>query len=139
MLRAQRIRCNSLLLCPVKPPYNPTPTLIKGELCMPIYEYECQQCGHHLEVLQKISDAPLTKCPACQADALKKLVSAAGFRLSGSGWYETDFKSKNKKNLAQSDSQSSKSSESSKSSDGAKKSEGSKKTASKTSSSSASN
>lgn len=74
---------------------------------MPIYEYECQECGHHLEVLQKISDDPLTQCPACHADALKKLVSAAGFRLSGNGWYETDFKSKNKKNLAQSDSQSS--------------------------------
>ena len=74
---------------------------------MPIYEYECQQCGARHEVLQKISDEPLTECPACHAHALIKLVSAAGFRLSGSGWYETDFKSKNKKNLAQSDSQSS--------------------------------
>ena len=73
---------------------------------MPIYEYECQQCGKQLEVLQKISDDPLTECPSCHANALKKLVSAAGFRLSGSGWYETDFKSKNKKNLAQSDSKS---------------------------------
>ena len=74
---------------------------------MPIYEYECQQCGARHEVLQKISDEPLTECPSCHAHALTKLVSAAGFRLSGSGWYETDFKSKNKKNLAQSDSQSS--------------------------------
>ena len=74
---------------------------------MPIYEYECQQCGHRHEALQKISDDPLTECPACHKSALKKLISAAGFRLSGSGWYETDFKSKNKKNLTKSDSDSS--------------------------------
>ncbi len=73
---------------------------------MPIYEYECQECGHLHEALQKISDDPLTECPACNKSALKKLVSAAGFRLSGSGWYETDFKSKNKKNLTKSDSDS---------------------------------
>ena len=59
---------------------------------MPIYEYECQKCGHRHEALQKISDEPLTKCPACNKSALKKVISAAGFRLSGSGWYETDFK-----------------------------------------------
>ncbi len=74
---------------------------------MPIYEYECQECGHRHEALQKISEEPLTVCPACNKSALKKLVSAAGFRLSGSGWYETDFKSKNKKNLTKSDSDSS--------------------------------
>lgn len=74
---------------------------------MPIYEYECQQCGHRHEALQKISEDPLTDCPACNKSALKKLISAAGFRLSGSGWYETDFKSKNKKNLTTSDSDSS--------------------------------
>ena len=84
---------------------------------MPIYEYECQQCGHRHEVLQKISEDPLTDCPSCHESALKKLVSAAGFRLSGSGWYETDFKSKNKKNLTKSDSEKSPSKESSKSSD----------------------
>ncbi len=67
---------------------------------MPIYEYECKSCGHRLEKLQKISDAPLTTCPACEADALTKLVSAAGFRLKGGGWYETDFKKDGKKNLA---------------------------------------
>jgi len=67
---------------------------------MPIYEYQCKACGHHLEALQKISDAPLVDCPACGASALKKKVSAAAFRLKGGGWYETDFKSKNKKNLA---------------------------------------
>ena len=61
---------------------------------MPIYEYECQECGYRHEALQKISDDPLTDCPSCGASALRKLVSAAGFRLSGSGWYETDFKNK---------------------------------------------
>ncbi len=66
---------------------------------MPIYEYQCKACGHHLETLQKISDAPLTLCPVCQENELTKLVSAAGFRLKGSGWYETDFKSGQKKNL----------------------------------------
>lgn len=90
---------------------------------MPIYEYECQECEYRHEVLQKISDALLTDCPSCQAKALKKLVSAAGFRLSGSGWYETDFKSKNKKNLTQSDSDSSKSKKSDKKSDSKKSSE----------------
>ncbi len=103
---------------------------------MPIYEYLCQQCGAHHEVLQKINDDPLVECPACHAHALKKLVSAAGFRLSGSGWYETDFKSKNKKNLAQSDSQKAEKSSSEKT--GAAKSS-SKTSESKTSSSSASN
>lgn len=67
---------------------------------MPIYEYQCQACQHQLEALQKISDEPLADCPQCQKPALKKLVSAAGFRLKGSGWYETDFKSGNKKNLS---------------------------------------
>lgn len=66
---------------------------------MPIYEYRCESCGHELEKMQKISDAPLTECPACGASALKKLISAAGFRLKGSGWYETDFKKAGKKNL----------------------------------------
>tara|TARA_R110001592_G_scaffold355031_1_gene655257 strand:- start:37475 stop:37771 length:297 start_codon:yes stop_codon:yes gene_type:complete len=67
---------------------------------MPIYEYQCQDCGKELEALQKISDAPLVKCPECGAAALKKKVSAAAFRLKGGGWYETDFKTGNKKNLA---------------------------------------
>ena len=70
---------------------------------MPIYEYECTSCGHELEALQKMSDAVLTECPECQKSDLKKKVSAAGFRLSGGGWYETDFKSGNKKNLTASD------------------------------------
>lgn len=66
---------------------------------MPIYEYRCDDCGHELEALQKVSDAPLTDCPACGRPALKKLISAAGFRLKGGGWYETDFKQGSKKNL----------------------------------------
>ena len=67
---------------------------------MPIYEYRCDDCGHELEALQKISDADLTDCPACNLPELKKQISAAGFRLSGGGWYETDFKTGAKKNLA---------------------------------------
>jgi len=66
---------------------------------MPIYEYQCQSCKEHIELLQKISDEPATKCPKCKKNKLKKMVSAAGFRLKGSGWYETDFKSGKKKNV----------------------------------------
>lgn len=61
---------------------------------MPIYEYACTACGHQCEVLQKISDNPLSDCPACHSPSLKKMISAAGFRLSGKGWYESDFKAK---------------------------------------------
>lgn len=71
---------------------------------MPIYEYRCTECGHELEKLQKMSDAPLRDCPACGKPGLQKLVSAAGFRLKGAGWYETDFKSNNRKNVAKPDS-----------------------------------
>ena len=67
---------------------------------MPIYEYQCESCGHALEALQRLSDAVLVDCPACNKPTLKKQISAAGFRLKGGGWYETDFKSGNKKNLA---------------------------------------
>ncbi|GAB3285521.1 FmdB family zinc ribbon protein [Parahaliea aestuarii] len=67
---------------------------------MPIYEYQCQSCGKPHEALQKISDAPLQDCPACGKPELKKKISAAGFRLKGGGWYETDFKTGSKKNLA---------------------------------------
>lgn len=67
---------------------------------MPIYEYQCQSCGHLHEALQKVSDAPLLDCPACGAPQLRKKISAAGFRLKGGGWYETDFKTGGKKNLA---------------------------------------
>ena len=71
---------------------------------MPIYEYFCEQCGHEFDALQKMSDTPLGKCPACEKEALKKKISAPGFRLSGSGWYETDFKSDKQKNLSKADS-----------------------------------
>lgn len=69
---------------------------------MPFYEYECQSCKFYTEVMQKISDPPLAKCPSCGRRTLKKLVSAPVFRLKGSGWYETDFKSdkEEKRNLA---------------------------------------
>jgi putative FmdB family regulatory protein len=68
---------------------------------MPIYEYQCDKCGHHLEALQRISDKPLRECPECGRHTLKRLMSAPLFRLAGSGWYETDFKSdkENKRNL----------------------------------------
>jgi putative FmdB family regulatory protein len=64
---------------------------------MPIYEYRCDECGHQEEHLQKISERPLAKCPACGKKAYKKLLSAAGFQLKGSGWYATDFKTTAKK------------------------------------------
>ena len=69
---------------------------------MPIYEYQCQKCHHHLEALQKFSDKPLRECPECGKHTLQRLMSAPMFRLAGSGWYETDFKSDNesKRNLA---------------------------------------
>lgn len=63
---------------------------------MPIYQYNCQACGHQVEVLQKVSEAPLTDCPECGQPALRKGITAAAFRLKGTGWYETDFKNKNK-------------------------------------------
>ena len=68
---------------------------------MPIYEYKCQKCGHYFEVLQRISEEPLSTCPECKKNTLKKLVSAPNFRLKGEGWYETDFKKDNQKNLAE--------------------------------------
>lgn len=67
---------------------------------MPIYDYQCSSCNYQLEAIQKFSDAPLLECPACKALELKKLLSMPGFRLKGSGWYETDFKTGAKKNLA---------------------------------------
>lgn len=66
---------------------------------MPIYEYACGKCGHQFDVLQKVSDAALRKCPECGALRLKKLVSAPQFRLKGTGWYETDFKKDGKKRV----------------------------------------
>ena len=69
---------------------------------MPIYEYRCAACGHYMDALQKMSDAPLKTCPECGKGALVRLISAPVFRLKGGGWYETDFKSdkEKKRNLA---------------------------------------
>ena len=64
---------------------------------MPIYEYRCEDCGHQADHLQKIAEKPLAKCPACGKKTYKKLLSAAGFQLKGSGWYATDFKSSGNK------------------------------------------
>jgi putative FmdB family regulatory protein len=71
---------------------------------MPFYEYQCQACGHEFEALQKMSDAALSECPACKKSELKKMISAAGFQLKGTGWYETDFKSDKKKSTASTES-----------------------------------
>jgi|TARA_Y100000385_G_C12979621_1_gene587799 putative FmdB family regulatory protein len=81
-------------------------TTTPKESHMPIYEYRCTNCGHEMEAVQKISEDPLLNCPACSQDALKKRISAAGFRLKGGGWYETDFKSGKKKNVSGGDSSS---------------------------------
>ncbi|BAU49873.1 FmdB family transcriptional regulator [Sulfurifustis variabilis] len=64
---------------------------------MPIYEYKCTDCGHGLEAIQKVAEEPLRDCPACGQPSLKRLLSAAGFQLKGSGWYATDFKDSGKK------------------------------------------
>ncbi len=71
---------------------------------MPIYEYRCSSCGEELEARQRLSDSPLKTCPACHADTLVKLMSAAGFQLKGSGWYATDFKGSGAKPAAKNDS-----------------------------------
>jgi putative FmdB family regulatory protein len=68
---------------------------------MPIYEYACKACGHSFDALQKMSEEPLVECPECGKPELKKLVSAPNFRLKGSGWYETDFKKDNRRNVVE--------------------------------------
>jgi putative FmdB family regulatory protein len=75
---------------------------------MPIYEYACKNCGHTLDALQKMDEEPLVFCPSCGEAGLKKLISAPRFRLKGQGWYETDFKKDNQRNLAKSDAEPSK-------------------------------
>ena len=75
---------------------------------MPIYEYLCKKCDHTLDALQKIADAPLVDCPSCGEAGLKRLLSAPRFRLKGKGWYETDFKKDNQRNLAGGDKEPSK-------------------------------
>lgn len=68
---------------------------------MPIYEYKCSECGHFMDALQGVNDSPLKVCPECSEKSLKRLISAPNFRLSGEGWYETDFKTENRKNIAE--------------------------------------
>jgi putative FmdB family regulatory protein len=63
---------------------------------MPIYEYQCKDCSHNFDKLQKMNDAPLVACPKCHEDSLQKQVTAPSFKLKGTGWYETDFKNKGK-------------------------------------------
>ncbi len=70
---------------------------------MPIYEYVCDSCEHEFEAIQKFSENPLETCPECEQESLRKKISAAGFRLKGGGWYETDFKSGNKRNVVTDD------------------------------------
>jgi len=67
---------------------------------LPIYAYACKKCDHTLDALQKIADAPLVDCPSCGEASLKRLLSAPRFRLKGQGWYETDFKKDNQRNIA---------------------------------------
>ena len=73
---------------------------------MPIYDYKCSDCEHQIEVIQKLSDEPKTLCPNCNKESLNKMISAPSFRLKGGGWYETDFKTGNKKNLSSNDNKS---------------------------------
>ena len=76
---------------------------------MPIYEYACKNCEHRLDALQKMDEDPLVYCPSCGEAGLRKLISAPRFRLKGAGWYETDFKKDNQRNLAKGDSEPAKS------------------------------
>lgn len=100
---------------------------------MPFYEYECQNCKFYTELMQKITDPPLTKCPSCGKKAMQKLISAPVFRLKGSGWYETDFKSDNesKRNLAGAEKEETKSEASADSASGKSESKADAKTESK--------
>lgn len=105
---------------------------------MPIYEYRCEECGAEKEILQRLTDAPLTVCPECGKPAMKKLVSAAGFHLKGTGWYVTDFRDKPAAKSGKSDNdksdKSEKSSKSDKPGDSAKPADTTTKESSKTAS-----
>ncbi|MEM8962901.1 MAG: zinc ribbon domain-containing protein [Acidobacteriota bacterium] len=100
---------------------------------MPIYEYQCQDCGHRLEAIQRISDAPLVTCPTCGNDSLKKLISAPAFQFKGSGWYVTDYADKNKKSGAGSSSDKSETKKDTKSDDSSSSDTSSSATASSSS------
>ena len=88
---------------------------------MPIYDYKCSKCEHEIEIIQKINDKPKEVCPKCNKKGLKKQISAPSFRLKGGGWYETDFKTENRKNIADSGKTETKKKESSKQSTDSKK------------------
>ena len=105
---------------------------------MPIYEYQCQACGHEFETIQKMSDPKLTDCPACESASLVKKISAVAFRLKGSGWYETDFKSGQKRQLHEDSSNGESKSDASGDGDSKGKASASEKSKSKSSNSSAS-
>ncbi len=98
---------------------------------MPIYEYRCDNCEHRLEILQKINDKPASNCPECGKDSLRKLVSAAAFKLKGTGWYETDFKDKKPKSEAK-DNNSSKTDDKKSTDSDSKKTDSSSKESAKT-------
>ena len=98
---------------------------------MPIYEYACKKCDHTLDALQKMSDDPLVDCPECGEPALKRLISAPRFRLKGKGWYETDFKKDNQRNVLKSDTEPAKSDKSDGKSDKSETKKTEKKTESK--------
>jgi len=103
---------------------------------VPIYEYACKKCGHKLDALQKMSEDPLVDCPDCGEPQLKRLISAPRFRLKGKGWYETDFKKDNQRNLSSIDKEPAKSDKSAsksetKSGDGKSKSDSAGSTPSK--------
>ena len=104
---------------------------------MPIYAYKCGSCGHAKDVLQKVSDAPLTDCPACGAPAFSKQITAAGFQLKGSGWYVTDFRGGSNGGGSSSSSKSAEGSGDAKPSSDAKPADGGSSTKSETPSASA--
>ena len=98
---------------------------------MPIYAYKCQGCGHELEKIQRLSDAPLTDCPQCSQASLKKQITAASFKLTGTGWYETDFKNKSSDNNKSADKSTSETKSDSTSSDSKKSDKKASKTETK--------
>ena len=100
---------------------------------MPIYEYACKKCDHTLDALQKMSDEPLLDCPECGEPQLKRLISAPRFRLKGKGWYETDFKKDNQRNLSKSDTEPAKPDKSDKKKDSTKSADKAKSPAEKAS------
>ena len=70
---------------------------------MPIYDYKCSKCEHEIEIIQKVNDKPKKTCPKCNKRTLKKQISAPSFRLKGGGWYETDFKTSDRRNVSESE------------------------------------